>query len=200
MMRLERWFGVRVFRVRSRPLVQTPRLPPLPAGWSIREVSHSQMRVLAQDPELDLAMDFVEWAIANSATMTTVFEHERAVAYAFAIAGSAPAGDGVAVRCEHPYRYSFKSYTRPEHRGKRLSTYTSLGSDAAFMRRGFTHAISYARTSNYGSMRTEAGKGNRVIGIAGYVIFRGVRFTFHSRGCRRVGFAFFDPASSGGRG
>ena len=199
MMRLEAWFGLRVFRVRSRPLVETPSLPPLPAGWSVREVRDSELRALAQDPELDLAADFVDWASANSATMTAVFEHNAVVAYAFAIAGSAPAGDGVGVRVEHPYRYSFKSYTRPEHRGKRLSTYTSLCSDAAFVRRGFTHAISFAHTSNYASIQTETDKGNHAIGVAGYVAFRGLRFTFHSRGCRRVGFAFF-PASGGAGG
>lgn len=198
MLRVERWFGLRVFRVRSRPLVESPNLPPLPAGWSVRQVAESKLRALAEDPELDLAADFVEWAIVSAATMTVVFEHDRAVAYAFAIAGRAPADDGVWVQCEYPSRYSFKSYTRPEHRGKRLSTYASLCSDAVFMRRGYTHALSFANTSNYASIRTEADKGNRVIGIAGYVVLRWLRFTFHSRGCRRAGFALFVPAD--GRG
>jgi hypothetical protein len=194
MPRVEARLGVYVFRVRARPLVGTADLPPLPPGWTVRQLTHSELRAVAADPSLEISDDFVASTVARSSTATVVFDGQRIVSYAFAIVGSAPAGDGVWVSCSPPYRYSFKSFTRPEYRGRRLSAYTSLGSDAVFLRRGCTHAISYTATHNFASIRTEASKGNVPIGFAGYIVFGERRFTFRSPGCRRAGFAFVHPA------
>lgn len=193
MTRLERWLGIHVYRVRARPLVETPSLSPLPVGWLVRRVPHSELVELAGDDELGLSRKFVNSAFAETATMTAVFEHNQIVSYAFATLGGAPHDDEMCVQCESPYRYSFKSYTRPSHRGLRLSTYTSLYSDALFMRFGCTHAISYTHTHNFASIRTESSKGNCYIGIAGYFSIGGMKLTFRSPGCSRAGFKFFSP-------
>ena len=185
----ERAFGLHVYRIRARPLVEA-NLPPLPEGWSVRQVSWRELHALARDPALALKGEFLNSTAARWATMTAVFDHERLVSYAFAIAGSGPAGDDMWVKCSPPYRYSFKSFTRPESRGRRLSTYASLGSDRFFLRGGCTHAISYAATYNFASIRTEASKGNVFIGIAGYLKLGNLRVTFRSPGCRHAGFEF----------
>ena len=193
MIRLEKYFGLHVYRVRARPLVETPSLPPLPVDWTVRQVPHCEFVHLVDDKELGLTGDFVNSPVAERATMTAVFEQNRIVSYAFATVGSAPHRDGVWVQCESPFRYSFKSHTRPSHRGMRLSTYTSLCSDVLFMRLGYTHAISFTHTHNFASIRTEASKGNRYIGIAGYLSVRRLNFTFRSPRCRRAGFRFCSP-------
>jgi hypothetical protein len=191
MVRAERWLGVRVFRVRVRPLVASTGMPALPSGLSIRQVSTDELRALVAEPALQLDGTFIDSAAASTAIMTGVFENDRLAAYAFATGHAVPAGDGMWVKCDYPYRYSFKSFTRPEYRGRRLSTFASLASDAMFMNLGYTHAISYTETHNFASIRTEASKGNVLIGIAGYVRFGSSRLSFRSPGCRRVGFAFY---------
>ncbi len=193
MNRLERCFGLHVYRVRARPLVTAPSLAPLPIGWTVRQVRHSELVRLSDDESLGLSLKFVDDPISAKATMTAVFEGERIVSYAFATLGGAPHGDGIWVHCEAPFRYSFKSYTRPSHRGLRLSTYTSLCSDVLFMRLGCTQAISYTNICNFASIRTEASKGNRYIGIAGHLSIGRLHLTFRSPGCRRAGFRFFTP-------
>src|SRR5512139_1981808 len=62
MTRLERWLGIHVYRVRARPLVETPSLSPLPVGWFVRRVPHSELVELACDEELGLSRKFVNSA------------------------------------------------------------------------------------------------------------------------------------------
>jgi hypothetical protein len=193
MSRAERWFGLRLFRVRARPLVGTRSLPPLPSGWSVRQVTRQELVGQLEVPELHLGGAFFESSASTSAIMTGVFRENRLVSYAFATSHGVPAADGMWVRCEHPYRYSFKSFTHPEYRGRRLSTYASLASDSMFLNRGYTHAISYTDTHNFASINTESSKGNVLIGFAGYVKIGSICFAFRSPGCRRVGFGFYHP-------
>jgi hypothetical protein len=191
MSRLEWWFGIHVYRVRARPLVEVPSLPPLPVGWSVREVPACELAELAGDEELGLSRQFVNSAIAATATMMAVFEQNQIVSYSLATLGGARHDDRVCVQCEPPFRYGFKSYTRSSHRGLRLSAYTSVWSDALFMRRGCTHAISCTQTHDFASIRSERSKGNRYVGIAGYLRIGRTPLTFRSPGCRRARFKFF---------
>ena len=184
--------GLRVFRVRVRELVATLPLSPLPPEWRVEQLPSEQWRALVNDPGLCLEpSDITDF---QSATMTAVLHRDRVVAYAFAAVGGARIDEHVCASCDLPYRYSFKSYTRPEYRGRRLSAYTSLHSDPLFLARGCTHAISYASCYNLASIRTEASKGNRYAGFAGYIVLGGWTITFHSPGAKKIGFRLASAA------
>ncbi len=181
--------GIHCYRVRVRQLVEFP-FPTMPDGYSLRQLTPSEIRRAAQDPTLDLPLEFVDDAIARGDVMTAVTVDGQVVSYAWASAGPAPHVDSVWADVSFPYRYSYKGFTLPAFRGQRLSTLTSFGSDRLFLQRGMTHAVSFTDLSNTPSQRTEHRKGNRFIGFAGYFAFGSRRICFRSAACKRIGFRF----------
>jgi len=120
--------------------------------------------------------------------MTAVYHEGEIVAYAWATTGEAPISQRLSAGGNANDRYSYKSYTVPSHRGKRLSTIASLYSDLEFRARGCTHAVSYTDAHNFESIRTEASKGNILVGWAGYLEAFGHTFTFRTPGAIAAGF------------
>jgi hypothetical protein len=185
--------GLRVFVIYLRPHHGLPG--PHEAGDAIefRILEWDELFRHANDPELDLDESFLHAAKERGDLCVGAFDGQRLVAYIWRAFGPTPAEDGLWVRFRRPYRYGYKSLTRPEYRGRHIQSAMAPTTDAVLLERGYTHAIGYVALHNLSSRRSALRHGNRAIGYAGYVRALGRAWTFESPGAKRHGFAFFDP-------
>ena len=96
------------------------------------------------------------------------------------------------VRVPHPYNYTYNSYTRPSHRGQRISPALHLFSDAEMQERGFTHRAGFVAVHNAASLTMGKHMGSKVIGKAGYLDWFGKQVPFRTPGVKKIGFEFFE--------
>ncbi|HEX2482149.1 MAG TPA: hypothetical protein VHQ69_09735 [Methylomirabilota bacterium] len=64
------------------------------------------------------------------------FEGERLIAYVWRAFGSTPAEDGLWITVPKPARYGYKSFTRPEYRGRHIQQVLSFSTDRLCFERG----------------------------------------------------------------
>ena len=185
--------GLRVFLIRTRPLVENQPDPVLPPGVTLRIISRDDLLAATKDPELDLSDDFAHAALARGDTAFGAFEGTTLVAYTWRASHAAPHGEDIWVKDDRPYRYGYKAFTRPSHRGLRLSPAISLFSDAEGLKSGYTHSIGYIETWNWATRAAGKRKGYSAIGLAGYVKWSKLYFAFRTSSVKKVGLEFFRP-------
>ena len=93
------------------------------------EHNHVSIRVATRD-DLDLAANempdqlckrFVEAAMSRGDICLAAFHGGQLLSFVWRSFTTAPHCDGVWVRVERPYWYTYKTFTRPDFRGLRLS-------------------------------------------------------------------------------
>ncbi len=181
---------LQLYTIWTRPLTVNPPNPNLPSGVSFRILDRATLLAATEDPELDLSRAWVESALAHGGVAFGAFDGAILAAYLWRTVGMAPHLDGLWVKVDRPYRYSYKAFTRPKYRGRQINAAVSFFSDTYFLERGYTTDIQFVDLSNVPSLKTKKYKGNRSIGFAGYVKWSGRYFTFRTPAVRRTGFAF----------
>src|SRR6267143_1269010 len=187
MSRLQRHTGLRIYRVNVRPLVKRPHWPALPSGITLRVMEPEELSKAADDPELDLQPDFVRGALARGDMAFGAFEGDRLVGYTWRTFTSAPDRDGLWARVSHPYQYSFKAFTRPSHRRKRIHVAITFVADAYLLRRGYMFEVGYMEIDNFASIGVADFLGRRRIGYAGYVKWFGRSIPFRTPAVKKIG-------------
>jgi len=190
---LRRCTGLHVYRVNVRPLSGAQsREARLPDGIAVRIVTPDELSRAACDRELALDRDFVRDALARGDIAFGAFEEDRLVGYTWRTFSAAPDREGLSVRVNRPYQYSYKAFTRPSHRRKRIHVAITLFADAYLLARGYRFEVGYTETSNFSGIGLADFMGRLKIGYAGYVKCFGRCIPFRTPSVGKIGVELFD--------
>ncbi len=167
-----------------------------PEGVSIRAATREDLLRAAAQGFGDLRVDFVDAALARGDVCVAAFHGNDIVAYVWRSFSTAPHGDGLWVRVDHPYWYTYKSFTRPDFRGRRLNGVLTLYGDHVCRDRGCEHGVGFIDVGNRASLRASLRIGTRVVGYAGYLRLFGRSHPFRTPGVRAHTFRFYRRASA----
>jgi hypothetical protein len=146
----------------------------------------------ANDPDLDLSLDFVRDALARGDMAFGAFDGDDLVGYTWRTFTAAPDGGGLWARVSRPYQYSYKAFTRPSWRGKRVHVAITFFADAYLLGRGYAFEVGYMEINNFASIGVANFLGRRRIGYAGYVKAFGCRIPFRTPAVQKIGFELFE--------
>jgi len=194
---LRRYAGLHIYRINVRPLASEPLEPYVPSGIPVRIVRPEELLTAADDPELDLGLDFVRDALARCDMAFGAFDGDRLVGYTWRTFTAAPDREGLWARVTHPYQYSYKAFTRPSYRGKRIHVAITFFADAYLLRRGYAFEVGYLEISNFASIGVANFLGRRKIGYAGYVTAFGRCIPFRTPAVQKLGFELFELGRDG---
>jgi hypothetical protein len=180
-----------VCRVHVRPLSSASTSPEPIEGITVRVATHSELLRGAEQMPDQLDAESIAAALGRGDLCVAAFEGCRMVAFVWRSFSTAPYSDGLWVAFEKPYRYGYKAFTRPEYRGRRLQNPIALLTDELCVERGHGYAIGVVDTHNYPSIASDASRGNRLVGFAGYVKVFGRAYPFRSFGARKHRFRFY---------
>ena len=183
---LQPWLRLCVVQV--RPLRSDASHGKLAARRSLRRASTSELLEASADPQLDLKAEWIKRAEARGEICLAVFEEGSIIAYLWRAFGPTPHMDGLWVHFDSRLSYSFKGFTRPEHRRQRLQQALSYALDDWLLDQGYSHSIRFVESHNYPSLTNRPDQ--RTVGYAGYLRLFGRVIPFRSPGARRYGFAF----------
>jgi hypothetical protein len=189
---LRRYAGLHIYRINVRPLTRQSLDVHLPRGITVRIVRPAELLKAAEDPELDLDLDFVRDALVRGDMAFGAFEGDRLVGYTWRTFSAAPDRDGLWARVGHPYQYSYKAFTRPSHRRKRIHVAITAFADAYLLRRGYAFEVGYLEIDNFDSIGLADFMGRRRIGYAGYLSWFGRRIPFRTAAVRKIGAELFE--------
>jgi hypothetical protein len=188
---LRRWVGLHLMVViwRRAPPEAVP--VPLPPGIEVRVATREELLAASADPALDLPREFLELALGKGDFCVAAFVGDRIVAYTWRAVSPTPHCPGLWVAFDRPgQRYGYKSLTRPEYRGQHLLAAVSVFADPLLVARGYPEAISFVESDNFASLHGNLRHGNRQVGYAGFLAWRGRHYPFRSPGAKRYGFRF----------
>jgi hypothetical protein len=160
---------------------------------TLRIVQPGELLKAAEDPGLDIHPDFVRAALARGDMAFGAFEGDRLVGYTWRTFTAAPDLDGLWARVNRPYQYSYKGFTRPSHRGKRIHVAITYFADAYLLERGYTAEVGFVGITNFSSLAVAKFLGRRRIGYAGYLKWFGRRIPFATPAVKKVGARLFEP-------
>lgn len=178
--------GLRIAWINRRKFSGDPVVPEIP-GYSVRQLTQEDYQAANADPALEMDEKFTTQALSRSHFCVGAFHNERLVSYVWRAFSATPINERFLLKFEKPNRYGYKALTLPEHRGKRLQNPITLFSDDLCFRMGFTYAISFIETHNYGSIRSDARRGNKHIGWIAWIDRDRLPFSFTSKGARAIG-------------
>jgi hypothetical protein len=190
---LRRYVGLHIYRINVRPLARQSPEPYLPSGITVRIVSPEELFKAADDPELDLHLDFVRGALDRGDMAFGAFAGDHLVGYTWRTFTAAPDRDGLWARVSHPYQYSYKAFTRSSHRGQRIHVAITFVADAYLLERGYSFEVGYMETTNFASIGVANFLGRQRIGYAGYVKWFGCRILFRTPAVKKIGVELFEP-------
>jgi hypothetical protein len=189
---LRRYTGFHIYRINLRPLARQSPQPYLPSGVTVRIASPEELLKGADDPDLDLRLDFVRAALDRGDMAFGAFERDRLVGYTWRTFAAAPDRDGLWARVSHPCQYSYKAFTRPSHRGKRIHVAITFVADAYLLGCGYAFEVGYMEITNFSSIGVANVLGRRRIGYAGYVKWFGRLLLFRTPAVKKIGFELFE--------
>ena len=186
-----RRLGISVYVVMTRPL--STRRHERRQDVEIREVTLVEALVASADPALDLPEAIVRDSMARGDVCVGAFDAGRLIAYAWFAYETTAHLDGIWIGFERPAVYIYKSFVRPEFRGRGIAPGLYLFADRLFVERGRTAAVICMEATNRASVRAAEHSGARLAGFAVYWT-AGSRFkSFSSRGAKKIGFRFYRP-------
>lgn len=176
--------------VQVRPLDEAIELPDLPARYSAGIADCDDLDRGVEDPRLELERGFVDDAVDRDDFCAAVFHDEHMVAYAWNAVGPTPHDDRLMVHFDAPAGYSYKAFTRPEYRGRRLQNVVADAGRDEYLCRGRTMVLSFVESHNLASIASSGHRPNRRVGFAGYLCVGSRVLPFRTPGARRFGFRF----------
>lgn len=183
--------------VYTRPIRRESEKHPPPPGLCVRLATDDDLQRAVADDSLGLRRNAVSEALARGDLCVATFDGDRMVAYMWRSFTTAPHLHGLWVHFRKPYRYGYRSFTRPEYRGRHLSDPMGHFLDDYCLDRGFTQSIGFIETDNYASIASDRRRGSTRKGWVGYLRLFGRTYPFRSRGARRRGFGFFHHPKTG---
>jgi GNAT superfamily N-acetyltransferase len=193
MQQLGRRCGLHVFRVLRTPLDPAAPRPDSP-GIEIRLMSASDITARCGDPGLDLSRDRVREALLRGDVCVGALQNGELIGYVWFAYRTAPHVGGVWVDFPPQAVYRYKSFVRPEWRGKRIAALLYGFANRLFAEKGRQHVLLCIATHNFASIAAATRAGAQTVGHLAYWQL-GRRFlSFHSGAVVRQGLRFFTPA------
>jgi GNAT superfamily N-acetyltransferase len=195
MTRLQRHFGLSLYRVLSRPLY------PAPDSWAagtIRfvQLGESELLGYCEDAELDLSAKTIRSALARGDLCVGAVEAGRLLGYAWFAFGATPESAGAWVEFDPRARYTYKHFVRPDCRGRRILAGLLLAADGLCAERGRKRCVTLIYTYNRASIRASERTGARATGYVATLRLFGRLLCWRSPGARREGVRLFKPQSN----
>ena len=147
---------------------------------SIRLANRQELERAAKESPHQLNAEFVDKALERGDICLAAFRNEQMVSWVWRSFSTAPHEDGLWVRVEKPYWYTYKTYTHRDFRGRRLTGLLTLYGDEFCRGSGYQRGVGFIETHNYASMRANLRLGTQVVGFAGYVRLLGKTYPFRS--------------------
>ena len=191
-----RHLGIHIYIVRVRPIPLEPSYPVTNSDLVFRKLEPDDLDNASRDPSLNMSAGFIKDAIARGDLAFGGFDGRDLVSYIWRSAESAPDADGIWIRLRKPYNYSYKSFTRAEYRGQRISPVVHLFSDNEMRKLGYHYRVGFVAITNFASINMGKHMGSQKIGHAGYLAWFGQLITFRTRAVKQIGFEFFQPNNS----
>ena len=189
LMRLVRpWFFL--CRITTRPIDPDIVVADHYDGIVMRQASRDDLLAAIEAYPAQLSLEFVDAAEVRGDFCVGAFDGPRMVAWAWASSSTAPHGDGLCVKVDAPYSYSYKWFTHPEYRGNGLVPQISLLRDKISAENGCTDVVAFTETSNYSSRQSAIRLGARLVGYAGYFTVFGKSYPFRTLGVVKHTFRF----------
>ena len=191
---LQKFLRIHICAIRLRPLALSSgqRNPP-PEGYLLATLDRSGLMAASENPAMRISPGFIQSALDRGDTAFGALHEGQVIAYVWRTMTRAPHVDGLWVRVSKPFRYGYKAFTHPDHRGKHLNPAIALFTDAHGLAQGYTHDIGFVALHNLASLATGKYKGFATLGYAGYVNWFGRKFTFRTPRVKEAGFEFFEP-------
>jgi hypothetical protein len=140
------------------------------------------------DPDGDLSHEFLAYADAQGDTCYAVFDGESLVSYCWNSDKPTLIEENLYIEFAPGYVYRYKEYTRPSHRGRRLSAYARAESLRRFAAAGVKGFAGYVEADNFISYRALQRAGHLFPGFM-VVLGRGSSpWIWHSPRAREWGF------------
>ena len=171
------------------------------SDYEIKVIEPETLIEASHDPELDLDEDFVRRAIANQDVITGAFDGKKLVAYTCATSVSAPHDEWFSVQIPKDFRYGYKAFTHPDHRGKRLvySVAHLRERTQIFLERGSKYHMSFVAMWNLPSLQAVWRTGvNQPIGWVLNFHWRKRPVSLRTPAVRKTGFRFVPATQLGG--
>jgi hypothetical protein len=190
--RLQQYSGIHVYRVLLRGLMRDRPEPDLD-GITVRVARFEELVKAAEDPELDMEPGFVRATLKRGDTIFGAFYGDRLVSYAFRSISGLPHVEehDVWARGRRPYVLSYKGYTRPLWRGKRIHAAVARYSDAHFLERGYTAEVNFIELTNFSSFRQSRFLERQPVGYVGFIKWFGHVIPFRTPLVRKMGIELF---------
>jgi hypothetical protein len=141
-----------------------------------------------EDPEGDLSPEFLAYADVQGDTCYAVFDGDALVSYCWNSGKPTMVEDDLYIEFAPGYVYRYKEYTRPSHRGRRISSYARAESLRRFAAAGVKGFAGYVEADNFISYRALQRAGHLFPGFM-VVLGRGPSpWIWHSPRAREWGF------------
>lgn len=195
--RMRRYFGINVLQVLQRELGETAASAACGLGGvECRVLSEPETLAYATDPALELKAGWVRDAFARGGVCLGAVHAGRLIAYTWLAYADTQYTKRVWIRFDGAFRYSYKSFVRPEHRGQRIVQALHALADHPLLRCGRRRALNLVDLDNHASFAALRRAGSRTIGYVGYAKCFGRLLVLHTPGARRAGIRIYDPAPS----
>ncbi len=189
MERADAWLGIHAYAVFRRPLL-AGRLPS-PSGIALRAVGESDLVRLAADPRLELRAPSIRAAFARGELCVGAFDGGRLAGYAWFAQAPAPHVNGVQVRFAPHVVYTYKTFVRPDYRGRNIAPALYAFPDEHFRALGRSEAVLCVDTHNRSSILAAKKSGAKRVGGLAYWQRGGYFLSYHSPGLTPLGLRFY---------
>lgn len=193
--RMRRYLGINVVRVLQRELgcaalgyVAQPRCA---RNIECRVLSEQEALGFASDPQLELTPPWVRNAYAGGGVCIAAIESGRLLGYTWLAFGVTRYAGGVSIRFDGRFRYSYKSFVRPECRGQRIAQALHALADRPDLRRGRSYALNFVELDNHPSLAALERAGSRTLGYAAYAKCFGMVVAVRSPAVKRAGIQLY---------
>ena len=195
--RMRRYLGIHVVRVLQRELgcaaLGYAAQRPCARNIECRVLSEHEALKFANDPQLELTPAWVRNAYAGGGLCLGAIEGGRLVGYTWLAFGVTRYASGVSIRFDDSFRYSYKSFVRPECRGQRIAQALHALADRPDLRRDRSSALNFVDLDNDASRAALERAGSRTLGYAAYAKCFGLVVAVRSPAVKRAGIHLCGP-------
>jgi Acetyltransferase (GNAT) family len=193
---LQRYFGLNLYRVLTRPLDSASHVAPDDPSVHFSVLDEPEVLARCLDPELELSQASVREAFARGDVCVGALEGERLLGYAWFAFSPTPESGGTWVDFAPSATYTYRHFVRPSLRGRRIVGGMLFAADAEALRRGRSTCLTLVYTHNRASIRATERSGARTVGYAACWKLFGRLLCWRSSGAREAKLRFFRPHSN----
>jgi RimJ/RimL family protein N-acetyltransferase len=192
--RLQRYFGLYLYRVMARPLDAQNAPPGGPVRFAL--IDEAELLLHCRDPELELPAYSVRASFERGDLCVGALQDGQLVGYCWFAFGPTPESGGTWLEIGRQATYSYRHFVRPGYRGRRIAAGMLRAVDSTLAQRERARCVALVYTHNRASIRASARSGALPTGYAACLRIFGHPLSWRSPGAKREGLRFFRPQSN----